>query len=123
MAETIASKIRKARTDAAPLPETTAGLADRPEAANLVNIYAALAGTSAEAVISEFGGRDFSVFKPALADLAVAELAPITARMAELTADPAEIDRLLARGADRANAIAAPVVSRAYEIVGLAGRG
>lgn len=122
-ADTIAAKIRKARTDPAPLPETTGALVGRPEATNLVNIYAALAGTSAEAVISEFGGRDFSVFKPALADLAVAELAPITARMAELTADPAEIDRLLARGADRANAIAAPVVSRAYEIVGLAGRG
>jgi tryptophanyl-tRNA synthetase len=119
-ADTIATKIRKARTDPKPLPETVAGLAARPEALNLVNIYAALADTTAVAVITEFAGQPFSAFKPRLADLAVAQLAPITARMAELTADPAEIDRLLARGADRAGAIAAPILARTYEIVGLA---
>jgi tryptophanyl-tRNA synthetase len=120
-ADTIANKIRKARTDPEPLPETLAGLAGRPEALNLVNIYAALSDTSPQAVIAEFAGQPFSAFKPRLADLAVAELAPTTARIAELTADPAEIDRLLARGAERADAIAAPILARTYEIVGLAG--
>ena len=72
-------------------------------------------------MIAEFAGRPFSEFKPRLADLAVAQLAPITARMAELTADPAEIDRLLARGAERADAIATPILARTYEIVGLTG--
>ncbi len=71
-------------------------------------------------MIAEFAGRPFSEFKPRLADLAVAQLAPITARMAELTADPAEIDRLLARGAERADTIAGPILDRTYDIVGLA---
>jgi tryptophanyl-tRNA synthetase len=119
-ADTIATKIRKARTDAEPLPETVAGLAARPEAANLVNIYAALADTDAKAVLAEFAGRNFSEFKPRLAELAVAELAPITRRIAELTADPAEIDRLLRRGADKAAAIAEPILARTYDIVGMA---
>jgi tryptophanyl-tRNA synthetase len=118
-ADTIAGKIRKARTDAEPLPETVAGLAGRPEAANLVNIYAALADTDAGAVLGEFAGRNFSEFKPRLAELAVAELAPITRRIGELTADPGEIDRLLGRGAERAAAIAAPILARTYEIVGM----
>ena len=118
-ADTIASKIRKARTDAEPLPATAEGLAGRPEAANLVNIYAALADTSPDAVLAEFAGRNFSHFKPRLAELAVAELAPITRRIAELTADPAEIDRLLGRGAEKAQAIAEPILARTYEIVGL----
>jgi tryptophanyl-tRNA synthetase len=118
-ADTIAGKIRKARTDAEPLPETVAGLAGRPEAANLVNIYAALADTDAAAVLGEFAGRNFSEFKPRLAELAVAELAPITRRIGELVADPGEIDRLLGRGAERAAAIAAPILARTYEIVGM----
>ena len=122
-ADTIASKIRKARTDPEPLPDSVAGLAGRAEAANLVNIYAALADTGPEAVVAEFAGQPFAVFKPRLADLAVAQLAPITARMAELTGDPAEIDRLLARGAERAGAIAGPILDRTYRIVGLAGGG
>lgn len=121
-ADAIATKIRKARTDAEPLPETYAGLAGRPEARNLVSIYAALAGETPDQVVAAFAGRAFSDFKPALADLAVAHLSPISARMGELMADPAEIDRLLAAGAERANAIAAPIVARTYEIVGLAGR-
>ena len=118
-ADTIASKIRKARTDAEPLPETLEALNDRPEARNLVNIYAALADTTAEAVVAEFAGQGFGAFKPALADLAVAQLTPISGEMRRLTSDPAEIDRILARGAERANAIAAPVIDRTYDIVGM----
>jgi len=118
-ADAIATKVRKARTDAEPLPETPAGLAGRPEAANLVNIYAALSNRTAEAVLAEFAGRNFSEFKPRLAELAVSELAPITRKMAELTADPAEIDRLLGKGAEKAAVIAEPILARTYEIVGM----
>jgi len=118
-ADTIAQKFRKARTDAAPLPETLAGLKDRPEARNLVNIYAALADMSAEAVVADYAGKGFGAFKPALADLAVAKLSPITAEMSRLMADPAEIDRTLGEGADRADAIAQPILARAMEITGM----
>ena len=118
-ADTIAAKIRKARTDAEPLPETLEGLKDRPEARNLVNIYAALAGKTADAVVAEHAGQGFGTFKPALADLAVAHLTPISAEMRRLTADPAEIDRILARGAERAQAIAAPIIDKTYDIVGM----
>ncbi len=118
-ADAIANKIRKARTDPEPLPETVAGLEARPEARNLVNIYAAIAGASAEAVVAEFAGRPFSEFKPRLADLAVDHLAPITSRMSELMADPGTIDRILGDGADRAAALAAPILARTYDIVGL----
>jgi len=120
-ADTIAQKIRKARTDPEPLPDTLDGLGARAEARNLVNIYAAIAGKSAEAVVAEYAGQPFSVFKPALADLAVGHLTPITGRMKELMADPAEIDRILGKGADRAAAIAEPILARTYEIVGLVG--
>jgi tryptophanyl-tRNA synthetase len=96
-----------------------AGLEGRPEARNLVNIYAALEGTTPDAVVAEFAGRPFSTFKPALADLAVAHLAPITARMARYMADPVEIDRILGAGAERAAALAEPILARTYEIVGL----
>jgi tryptophanyl-tRNA synthetase len=118
-ADTIAQKIRKARTDPDPLPDSYDALADRPEARNLVNIYAALAGIEREAVIRDFAGRQFSDFKPALAELAVSHLAPITRRMQELLAEPGEIDRLLGRGAERAAAIAEPILAGAKEIVGL----
>ena len=118
-ADAIAAKIRKAKTDPEPLPETVAGLAGRPEAANLVNIYAALAGITAEAVIAEYACRPFAVFKPALADLAVAHLGPITGRMQGYMADPAEIDRILGTGAEKAAAIADPILKRTKEIVGL----
>jgi tryptophanyl-tRNA synthetase len=117
-ADTIASKIRKARTDPDPLPDTYEALAPRPEARNLVNIYAALAATTPEAVVADFAGRPFSDFKPALADLAVAHLAPITARMTDLLADPAEIDRTFGEGAAKADALAAPILARTAEIVG-----
>jgi tryptophanyl-tRNA synthetase len=117
-ADTIAAKIRKARTDPEPLPGSLDGLADRPEARNLVNIYAALTGRSAESVIEEFAGQGFGVFKPALAEVAVEVLAPIGAEIARLMADPAEIERVLARGADRARAIAEPVLEETYAKVG-----
>jgi tryptophanyl-tRNA synthetase len=103
-ADTIATKIRKARTDPDPLPDTVTALATRPEAANLVNIYAALADSTPDAVVNEFAGQQFATFKPRLADLAVEHLAPITTRMAEFMADPARIDRILGEGADRAAA-------------------
>ena len=118
-ADAIARKIRKAKTDPEPLPETIEGLKDRPDARNLVNIYAALADTTAEAVVAEFAGQQFGQFKPALADLAVAKLSPISTEMSRLMADPAEIDRLLARGAEQAREITAPILKKTYEIVGM----
>jgi tryptophanyl-tRNA synthetase len=117
-ADAIANKIRKARTDAEPLPETLEGLAERPEALNLVSIYAALAGTSAEAVVAEYAGQGFGAFKPALADLAVSHLTPITGEMTRLMADPAEIDRVLGDGANRAAAIAEPILAETFDKVG-----
>jgi tryptophanyl-tRNA synthetase len=118
-ADTIAQKFRKARTDPEPLPESAAGLEARPEARNLVSIYAALDDRPVEAVMAEVGGKPFSQFKPMLADLAVARLGPISAEMRRLMEDEAEIDGLLARGAERARAIADPILARTYEIVGL----
>jgi tryptophanyl-tRNA synthetase len=120
-ADTIAAKIRKARTDPEPLPSEFAGLKDRPEARNLVNIYAVLADTSVDAVMAEMGGQQFGTFKPKLADLAVAKLSPISAEMARMVEAPDEIDAILARGAERARVIAAPILKRTYEIVGLVG--
>jgi tryptophanyl-tRNA synthetase len=117
-ADAIASKIRKARTDPDPLPGDYAALAERPEARNLVNIFAALSGRDRDAVVAEFAGRPFSDFKPALADLTVAHLAPVTARIKDLLADPAEIDAVLGRGAERAAEIAEPIVAGAKEVVG-----
>ena len=118
-ADAIAKKIRKAKTDPEPLPETYAGLKDRGEARNLVNIYAALSDQSVDAVMDAVAGQQFGQFKPMLVDLAVAKLAPISQEMARLMEDPAEIDRLLARGAERARALAAPILDQTYEIVGL----
>ncbi len=118
-ADTIASKVRKARTDPEPLPSEEKGLEDRPEARNLVGIYAALAGMTPADVLREYGGAPFSAFKPALADLAVEKLGPIGAEMQRLTADPAEIDRILADGAARAREIASPVMDTVKDIVGL----
>ncbi len=118
-ADEIARKIRKAKTDADPLPETLDGLKDRPEARNLVNIYAALAGHTPQQVVTDFAGAQFGTFKPALADLAVARLSPITAEMVRLMRDPAEIDRILGEGADRADAIARPILNDVYRITGM----
>jgi tryptophanyl-tRNA synthetase len=118
-ADDIAKKIRKARTDPEPLPDSLEGLRDRPEARNLVNIYAALAGHTPEQVMQDFAGAQFGTFKPALADLAVAKLAPITTEMNRLMQDPAEIDRILGEGAARADALARPIMDAVYEIVGM----
>ncbi|MGI9524811.1 MAG: tryptophan--tRNA ligase [Hyphomicrobiaceae bacterium] len=118
-AETIASKVRKAKTDPEPLPSEAHGLENRPEAQNLVGIYAALADTSPDAVLSEFGGAQFSRFKPALADLAVDKIGPIAGEMRRLLDDPAEIDRILREGAGRAREIAVPVMDEVKDIIGL----
>jgi tryptophanyl-tRNA synthetase len=118
-ADMIAAKIRKSKTDSDPLPETLDGLKDRPEARNLVNIYAALADMSPDQVVTQFAGAQFGTFKPALVDLSVAKLGPITAEMIRLMKDPAEIDRILGAGADRADAIARPIVDQVYEITGM----
>jgi tryptophanyl-tRNA synthetase len=117
-ADTIAGKIRKARTDPDPLPEAAEGLEGRAEARNLVAIYAALAGTTEAQVLSEFAGQGFGAFKPKLADLAVSVMAPIGGEMRRLLSDPAEIDRVLAHGAGRARAIAAPTVAEVKALVG-----
>jgi tryptophanyl-tRNA synthetase len=117
-AEAISQKIRKARTDPDPLPGSMDGLENRPEAKNLVNIYAALSDSTPAAVLAEFEGQPFSVFKPRLADLTVEAITPISTRMRALLADPAGIDRILGDGANRASAIAEPILARTYEIVG-----
>ena len=122
--DTIASKVRKARTDAEPLPETIEGLAGRAEAANLVGIYAALAGTSDAEVLKEFGGQGFGAFKPALVEVTVAALRPVGETMRRLMDDPAEIDRVLHAGAERARAVADPIVAETKKLVGFwPGRG
>jgi tryptophanyl-tRNA synthetase len=118
-ADTIAKKFKKAKTDPESLPDTLDGLKNRPEARNLVDIYAALSDTTSEAVINEYAGAGWGRFKPALADMAVDKLAPISDEMTRLMDDPAEIDRILADGAERARAIAAPILARTYDIVGL----
>ena len=118
-ADAIAKKIKKAKTDPDPLPETVDALADRPEARNLVNIFAALDERTPDAVLRDCAGKQFGTFKPALADLAVAKLAPMSNEMSRLMQDQAEIDRILARGADRAREIAAPIVRKTFDIMGM----
>ena len=110
--------MRKAKTDPEPLPSDIEGLKERPEAKNLVNIYAALAKTTPEAVISEFAGQQFGSFKPALADLAVSVLAPISEEMNRLMAAQDHIDAILRDGAERANALAAPNMKAVKDIMG-----
>lgn len=116
--DTIAKKIKKAKTDAEPLPEKLEDLAGRPEALNLVTIYAALAEISREEALKSFVGQQFSAFKPALVDLAVEKLAPITARMKDLMDNPSQIDRILTKGNERANDEAGPIISEAMKIMG-----
>jgi tryptophanyl-tRNA synthetase len=118
-ADAIAQKIRKAKTDPEPLPSEEKGLDNRPEADNLVGIYTALAGSTRSEVLREFGGAQFSTFKAALVDIAVAKLAPIGGELKRLTQDQAYIDSILADGAERARAIAAPIMSAVKDIVGL----
>jgi tryptophanyl-tRNA synthetase len=115
----IAQKIRKAKTDPEPLPNDVEALDERPEAKNLVGIYAAVVGESVEQVLQRFAGQGFGVFKPALADVLVALIAPIRARLDELRRDPAELDRILAEGAERASELGAPVLAQAKAAVGL----
>jgi tryptophanyl-tRNA synthetase len=117
-ADTIANKIRRAKTDPHPLPESKDGLAGRPEAENLLNIYAALADQDCDAVIAQFAGQQFSAFKNALAELTVARIEPITQQMRRLLADPAEIDRILFAGAQKARTIATPIVAEVKKRVG-----
>jgi tryptophanyl-tRNA synthetase len=117
--EEIAQKIRKAKTDPDPLPDNPEALEDRPEAKNLVGIYAAVTGAGVGDVLLEFAGRGFGVFKPVLADTLVALIAPIRQRLDELRRDPAELDRILAEGAARAAELAAPVLAGAKSAVGL----
>jgi tryptophanyl-tRNA synthetase len=117
-ADTIAKKFQKAKTDPEPLPSETAGLKGRPEADNLVGIYAALAGMTPDKVLSEFGGAQFSGFKKALTEVAVTKLAPVSGEMRRLLADPGAIDAVLSDGAARARAIAQPIVDETKQIVG-----
>ncbi len=114
----IAQKIRKAKTDPLPLPESTKEFDERPEAANLITIYAALADVTAGDVLSDFGGQQFSDFKRALTDLAVEKLGPVGEEMQRLNADPGYVDGVLKEGAERADAIARPVLREVYETVG-----
>ena len=117
-AETIANKIKRAKTDPLPLPSSKEELAGRPEAENLLNIYAALADKTQEQAMAEFAGQQFSGFKNALADLTVAKLEPMANEMRRLLADPSEIDRILKSGAQKARAIATPVMDEVKRRVG-----
>jgi tryptophanyl-tRNA synthetase len=121
-ADAIAQKIRKAKTDPQPLPDDEKALGSRPEADNLVGLYAALQGVSKALVLNEFGGGQFSTFKTALADLAVAKLGPIGSEMKKLTQDPVYIDEVLADGSQRAQVLAADTMKAVKDIVGFVRR-
>ena len=115
----IAQKIRKAKTDPDPLPDDPSGLDGRPEAKNLVGIYGAVTGESVEQVLARFAGQGFGAFKPALADVLIELLRPLRTQLEELRRDATELDRILADGAERASALAAPTLAAAYDAVGL----
>ena len=117
--DAIAQKIRKAKTDPDPLPDDPALLEERPEAKNLVGIYAEVTGESVEQVLARFAGQGFGTFKPLLGDALIALLSPLRSRLEEFRRDPAELDRLLAIGAARATELGAPVLAEAYRAVGL----
>ena len=118
-ADTMAQKIKKAKTDPEPLPSEAAGLAERPEARNLVGIFAALSGTSMDTVLTQYGGQGFGAFKPALADLLVTKLGPIRDRFVALQSDREALDAILARGAAKARLRGAPTLDAAYTALGL----
>ncbi|MCA0356666.1 MAG: tryptophan--tRNA ligase [Proteobacteria bacterium] len=120
-ADDIAAKVRKARTDPEPLPETVEELATRAEADNLVGIFAALAGKTKAEVLAEYAGKGFGTFKPALAELAVESLAPVGERMRGLLGDPAVLDAILAKGAEKAREAAAPTLAEVKKLVGFWG--
>jgi tryptophanyl-tRNA synthetase len=117
-ADTIAKKIQKAKTDPEPLPSDEKGFAGRPEAENLVGIYAALSGQSVASVLKDYGGQQFSSFKKVLAEVATEKVGRIGAEATRLMGDPAEIDRILADGSQRARAITEPVMAKVKDIVG-----
>jgi tryptophanyl-tRNA synthetase len=117
-ADTIAQKIKRAKTDPNPLPANAKELQGRPEAENLINIYAALAEEPVDSVVLRYAGQQFSAFKNDLADLAMAKLTPLATEMRRLLADPGEIDRILASGAERARNIAAPIMDEIKKTVG-----
>ena len=118
-ADTIMQKVKKAKTDPEPLPSEVAGLEGRPEALNLVTIYAALTGEQADAVLARFGGQGFGAFKPALGEVLVETLSPISARLRELLEDRESIDAILARGAAKAREIGRPTLDATYAALGL----
>jgi tryptophanyl-tRNA synthetase len=118
-ADTIMAKVRKAKTDPEPLPSEPARLEGRAEAANLVGIYAALANESTDAVLAQFGGQGFGTFKPALGELLIETLRPISERFLELSADTPALDAILAQGAERAATLARPTLDAAYSALGL----
>jgi tryptophanyl-tRNA synthetase len=117
-ADAIALKFRKAKSDPDQLPDSVAGLEGRPEASNLLGIYAALSDRTKEEAVAEFAGKSFSEFKRDLTDLAVAVMAPISTEMKRYLADPAQIDAILSEGAKRARAISSPIMAEVQEIVG-----
>ncbi|MGC6328053.1 tryptophan--tRNA ligase [Rhizorhabdus sp. FW153] len=118
-AETIMSKVRKAKTDPEPLPDTVEGLEGRPEARNLVGIYAAMTDMTPAEVLAQFGGQGFGAFKPALGEMLVEKLGPIAERLRALKANPAEVDAILAKGAEKARTLASPTLASAYRAMGL----
>jgi tryptophanyl-tRNA synthetase len=120
-ADAISKKLKRATTDPEPLPSEEKGLENRPEADNLVGIYAALANISKADVLKQYGGQGWGAFKPALAELAVQELAPIAAEVRRMLADPAYVDAFMKDGAERASAIAAPIMADVRKIVGFIG--
>ena len=117
--KTIENKIRKAKTDPFELPETLLELNERPEAQNLINIYASLNDCQPEDVLAEFSGLPFSKFKPRLSELAVSKLAPISEKIKDLLRNKDYIDSILREGSIKARKIANPILKRSYEIVGL----
>jgi tryptophanyl-tRNA synthetase len=118
-ADTIMQKVKKAKTDPEPLPSEKAGLAGRPEALNLVSVFAAMSGDSVDAVLSQYGGEGFGKFKPALGELLTAKLAPINARFVELRQDQTALDAILKGGAAKARALALPTLDAVYDALGL----
>jgi len=116
--DAIAQKIRRAKTDPHPMPASAAEAEKRPDADNLLGIYAALADEEKDAAIAQFAGKQFSDFKAALTDLAVAKLGPIGAEMQRLMKDPGYVDKVLHDGAERARTLAAPILAETYKIVG-----
>jgi len=120
-ADLIAKKIRKAKTDAGVVPATEKEMEDRPEVKNLVGIYSALSDKTDQDVLDQFAGQGFGAFKPALADLAVEKLRPITALMNEYMDNPGEVDKILTKGAESASEIATPIVADVRKVMGFWG--